>query len=283
MNLITGSAQFAIGMSTIDLSTGDGTPDLNNASLVTVALSALNLQVGVGGYGMTLTGGTLGLAAITPSPIPAVNGSPSTATDNRLWLAVNGTITNGHAQPRAQHHGASASNVTVQINQASGAYTLNGSSTLAMPLDWTKDISLDGGDVRRQQQRGGFGQDLPTPVAMPITYNTSLIQIQASIALSIESYVYISGSVSFTKTGPLEVTPAGGGAAISVNALEIGASNVDAFVGTGGQYWAADPNKGPFTPTNLLLPVPWAWPCRTSAWGWCSSRPPRPAAPATTP
>ena len=38
---------------------------------------------------------------------------------------------------------------------------------------------------------------------MPITYSTSLIQIQASIALAIESYVYISGSVSFTKTGPL--------------------------------------------------------------------------------
>ena len=233
---------------------------------------------------MTLTGGTLGLAAITPGPIPAVNGSPSTATDNRLWLAVDGSITNVSLN-LGPNITASASNVTIEINQASGAYTLDGSSTQATPLDWTKDISLDGGKTfGGSSNEVDPGQDLPTPVAMPITYNTSLIQIQASIALSIESYVYISGSVSFTKTGPLEVTPAGGGAAISVNALEIGASNVDAFVGTGGQYWAADPNKGPFTPTNLPVGrCPGAWPCRTSAWGWCSSRPPRPAAPVITP
>ena len=104
VNLITGSAQFAIGMSTINLSTGDGTPDLNGATLVTVALSNLNLQVGVGGYGMTLTGGTLGLAAITPGPIPAVNGAQQ--GDRQPALAGRGRLDpNGVAQPGAQHHG----------------------------------------------------------------------------------------------------------------------------------------------------------------------------------
>ena len=113
-------------------------PDLNGATLVTIALSNLNLQVGAGGYGMTLTGGTLGLAAITPGPIPPVNGSPSKATDNRLWLAVDGSIQTAALNLGANINSPSASNVTVEINEASGAYTLNGTSTQATALDWTK-------------------------------------------------------------------------------------------------------------------------------------------------
>ncbi len=41
-------------------------------------------------------------------------------------------------------------------------------------------------------------------------------------------------------TGPLSVTPVGGGMPIQVNALEIGASNVNVFVGTGGPYFNPD-------------------------------------------
>ncbi len=235
-NLITGSASFSVGVTAINLNLGDGTPDLSNATLVTVALSNLSLQIGVGGYGMTLTGGTLGLAAITPGPIPS---GTTGASDNRLWVAVDGSIQTATLN-LGPNITASAINVTVEINQASGAYTRSGTSIAATALNWTQlGTTVDP------------GQDLPTPVAMPIRFATSLIQVQATITLAIESFVYITGSVSFTKTGPIFVTPAGGGTAISVNALEIGASNVNAFFGVGGPYWITNPDGTISAPTAV--------------------------------
>ena len=102
---------------------------------------------------------------------------------------------------------------------------------------------------RRAHQSGGqFAQ--PGPVALVGNlFTTASLQVQATVVLAIENYVFISGSVSFTKSGPIFVTPAGGGAAISVNAIEIGASNVFAFVGTGGPYWIMNPDGSVSAPT----------------------------------
>ncbi len=131
-NLITGSAEFYIGITTINLPLADGTPDLNGATLLTLALANLNLMVGTGGFGLSITGGNLGLAVITPGPIPA----GTTATDNRMWIGVYGSI-----QIVSLGLGpditAQASNVLVQVNQASGAYTSGGTMTTASPLNWT--------------------------------------------------------------------------------------------------------------------------------------------------
>ncbi len=225
-NLITGSANFAISTSTITLPLNDSTPDLSGATLVTVGLSNLSLQVGSGGLGLMLTGGSLGLAAITPGPIPA----GTTATDNREWIAVNGSIQTVSLNLGANIL-ASASNVTVQINQATGAFTMGGTVKPAAALDWTAfSPAIDP------------GANLSPSVSMPITFTAALLQVQASVVLSIESYVFISGNVSFTKTGPLFVTPVGSSSTVAVNALEIGASNVYVFVGIGGPYWIMNPD-----------------------------------------
>ncbi len=237
-NLITGSADFAIAKKPIDLSSLNGaTSDLKGATLLTIALDNLNLQVGAGGYGLSLTGGDLGIAAIIPGPIP----TGTTATDNRVWIAVDGSIQTV-SLGLGGNITASASNVTININQASGAYVTGGKSTPATALDWT---TLPGEPIDP-------GANLPNPVPLPLVGNlftTASLQVQATVVLAIENYVYISGSVSFTKTGPIFVTPAGGEAAISVNAIEIGASNVYAFVGTGGPYWIMNPDGSVSAPT----------------------------------
>ncbi len=64
-NLLSGSAAFAISVSTINVSfSGQGNPDLTNASLITIALSNLRLAVGTGSFGLAITSGNLGIAAI---------------------------------------------------------------------------------------------------------------------------------------------------------------------------------------------------------------------------
>ncbi len=220
-NLIAGSAEFYIGITTINLPAADG-PDSTGATLLTLALANLNLMVGTDGFGLSITGGNLGLAVITPGPIP----TGTTATDNRMWIGAYGSI-----QTVSLGLGpditAQASNVLVQVNQASGAYASGGTTTTASPLNWT---TLPGAPINP-------GANLPSPVQLPITYTQSLLQVQASVVLSISSFVYIAGNVSFSMTGPLSVTPVGGGMPIQVNVLEIGASNVNVFVGTGGPYF----------------------------------------------
>ncbi len=226
-NLITGSADFAISMSMINLPLGDGTSDLMNATLVTVALTDMSFLVGTGSFGLSLSGVSLGLAAIMPGPIP----SGTQATDNRFWVAVEGSIPS-ITPDLGPNITASASNVMIEINQASGAYSAGGSTTPATALNWSQFNSGAGISP---------GGGLPN-----ITFANAFLQVQASVVLEISSspampaYVYVSGNFSFTKTGPISVNPAGGGAPIQVNALEIGASNVYVFVGTGGPYWKPD-------------------------------------------
>ena len=137
-NLITGSALFGISVFTINVSfSGSGTPDLMNATLLTLALSNLQLSVGAGSFGLAITGGNLGIAAIT-APNPS-----SGATDDRTWIAVDasgisGSLTLGTAVS------ASVSNLAIQINEASGQYTNGQTTTPAAALDWTNDLETPG-------------------------------------------------------------------------------------------------------------------------------------------
>ena len=255
-NLITGSADFYAGVTTTDVTLAGSTPNLTDATLLTFALGNLNMQVGYGGYGLTFTGGDLGLAVITPNSANV----PQGATDNRHWLALDGSI-----QSVTLDLGPNiastlpVTNVSVAINQATGAYTSSGGTTTpATALDWTQfHPAIDP------------GMNLPTPSSLPIDFTQKLIQVQATVVLSIGGYAYIAGNVSFTKTGPLSATSVAGGAPIEVNALEIGASDVYAFFGTGGPYWNADGTPA----TNSARP--WGWRCRISTSVWHCSPPRR--------
>ena len=89
---------------------------LDGATLIQVGLSNIQASVVAGGFGLTVTGGDLGLAIIT-APTPA------TGTDSRYWIAVNGSglaasLTLGGVT-------ASVQSLDLQVNQAGGTDASN--------------------------------------------------------------------------------------------------------------------------------------------------------------
>ena len=171
-NLITGSANFAISQTTVNAKIGGTT--LTGATLLTVGLSDLQAGTGTAGFGLTVSGGDIGIAVLE-APMPA------TGTDTRYWLAVDGsnlaaTLSLGGFLT------AAVSNVTIEINQAGGTSSASGA---AAPLDWTADLDLNGDGVF-----GGPGDtvnpgaNLPTPVSMPITFTGGLLQFSGALPSS---------------------------------------------------------------------------------------------------
>ena len=81
-DLISGSADFALQTSVVDDDfdgSGTTTDDrLDDASLMTFGLSNLSLSVGLGAVGLSITGGSLGIATLTPK-------APASGTDERSW------------------------------------------------------------------------------------------------------------------------------------------------------------------------------------------------------
>ena len=68
--ILGGEADFALQSSVVDVDfdgTGSGTDRLLNASLLTFGLTNLSLSVGLGGVGLSISGGSLGIATITPA------------------------------------------------------------------------------------------------------------------------------------------------------------------------------------------------------------------------
>ncbi len=101
-----------------------------------MGLSDLQAGTGTAGFGLTVSGGDIGIAVLE-APTPA------TGTDTRYWLAVNGsnlaaTLSLGGFLT------AAVSNVTIEINQAGGTSSASGA---AAPLDWTADLDLNGDGV----------------------------------------------------------------------------------------------------------------------------------------
>ena len=143
-DLITGSADFAVQSSVVDVDfdgTGSGTDRLLNASLTTFGLSNLSLSVGLGGVGLSITGGSLGIATITPAaPATGNTRSWSAVTGKDLAVTLNipgitGTVSNG----------------SVRINRASGELTpASGPVVPAVALNWATaagaplSVDLDG-------------------------------------------------------------------------------------------------------------------------------------------
>ena len=70
-DLISGSADFALQTSVVDVDfdgqAGTTSDRLDDASLMTFGLSNLSLSVGLGAVGLSITGGSLGIATLTPA------------------------------------------------------------------------------------------------------------------------------------------------------------------------------------------------------------------------
>jgi hypothetical protein len=124
-------------------------------------LSNLNLSVGLGGVGLSISGGSLGIATITAKPATAP------ATDNRSWSAVTGkdlAITLNI--PGIQ---GSVTTGSVRINRASGQFDptpanpTSGDEVKAVALNWATagatpaplTVDLDGGRCLDGADRAG--------------------------------------------------------------------------------------------------------------------------------
>src|SRR5918994_3951691 len=120
---VTGSASFAMQSRLVDVdldANGNGSDgdQLNDATLLTIALDQLNLSIGAAGAGLSVTSGRLGIAVLTP---------PKTATDDRSWLAL--SASNLGITLSVAGITATVTNGSLLLNQASPA-------TNTRFLDW---------------------------------------------------------------------------------------------------------------------------------------------------
>ena len=163
-DLVTGQISFAYRQQTVSVDadgngvfdpaaplTGPpsrGPPDLAGATLTTFGLTVENVMIGTPAFGISINGGTLAVAVITPSAADAAAG------DTRSWLALTAADISGgvHASPLFD---LVVSDVFVQINQASGNHH---DATLgdfdAAILDWTTAVDLNGDGVADSVEAG---------------------------------------------------------------------------------------------------------------------------------
>ena len=122
-NVITGSAGFALSESTVSPTVGSSV--LTGATLITLALSNLQASAGAGGFGVSITGGDIGIAVLE-APTPA------SGTDNRYWIAVTGSSLAGSLSLGGSIT-ATVSGLMVSIDTAGGTSSVGGA---AAALDW---------------------------------------------------------------------------------------------------------------------------------------------------
>ena len=189
LGFVQGSADFVITKRFVDARNVGG-PDLAGATLLTIALSDLDLSVGdPAGVHVDVTGGSLLLAALKPA---AATGA---ATDTREWLALKGGLT-GLDFIGVDGLEINLSTLGLEINTASGAYDVDGAGTSSTPenavaLDWTGDLDLD-----QDTTFGETAEDDVTGPGGPIDFTGAFVR--ASGTASINIFDFVSGSVSFT-------------------------------------------------------------------------------------
>src|SRR5262249_1304488 len=130
--LVSGSAHFEVVKDVVDADV-DGTAgfdpatDLNDAVLLTFALTSLQLKVGTDSFGISITSGEVRVATLAPSSPPYT----------RRWLAVQASNV-GASLSVGSLLSATLTDVAVQVNQASAT-----APATATALDWTSAIDTD--------------------------------------------------------------------------------------------------------------------------------------------
>ncbi|KPK35956.1 MAG: hypothetical protein AMJ65_16940, partial [Phycisphaerae bacterium SG8_4] len=78
-----------------------------------------------------------------------------------------------------------------------------------------------------------------------IDFNEDLLEVSGYVTLTIDEFVHLSGQFAFSKSGsPQTVRLTDDVTTKDVNVLEIGASDVNGFVGVGGPYWVDSNGDG---------------------------------------
>jgi hypothetical protein len=135
LGLVTGSCDFALNQQlvAVDLdgnaaTTGDR---LSEATLLTFSLSNPTLSVGPAGFGLQVTSGALGIAALA-APVP------SAGTDDRRWLAATGKDI-GMSLALTSLVTGSVTGGRIELNDKSG--------TGASAINWAKALDINGDSV----------------------------------------------------------------------------------------------------------------------------------------
>ena len=190
--LIRGRADFALQTSVVDVdfdgNAATTTDRLNDAALLTFALTNLDLTIGFGAATLRITGGSLGIASIKP---PAAT---APTTDTRSSTAVTGkelsvTLTIPGIQ-------GSVTAASIRVNRASGqldptpANATSGDEVKAVALNWATAATTPAALTVDLDGSGGWtvptalvdpGSGLPDPTAMPITLRGSQLAVAGSI------------------------------------------------------------------------------------------------------
>ena len=227
-NILTGSANFAVSESKVAVAVG--TTKLAGATLLTVGLSNLSASASSGAFGLSVSGGDLGIALLERLPPLAA------PRDNRYWIAV--TATNLSASLNlGSNITATVSSITAQINQAGGRYASGSTSIPATPLNWTTSLDLNGDGAF-----GGAGDLVdpgvllltPTaPVTMPIPFTAPLLALRR-IADGLNIYNLITGSANFAMSQTTVNAKIGGTTLTGATLLTVGLSDLQAGTGTAG-------------------------------------------------
>ena len=158
---------------------------------------------GPGAMGLSITGVTFGLALLKATA--PINGATSfvalKASGNVSLVGITGLT-------------ASITNASVSVNEAYDA----GGNVIAQAVNFTgHNLSI---------ATGG------TPVVLDFAGST--FEAQGTISIAIGSFVYVSGTVAFSKGSTLnDVALSGSGLTPDLSLLTIGASNANIFVGVG--------------------------------------------------
>ena len=215
------ASTLEVGASGVTMFFGVGAT-LNSADHTIDTSSAMGLLVNNASFGLALMTPS---AASTDLAATAASFFALKATGDVSLVGISGFT-------------VSIQDVEIEVDQAKTA------GGLAAPaVDFTQ---LPGGKLSVPT---GPGAGAPT---VDLDFSGSILEASGLVTLSIGSFVYLSGKVAFEK-GPAVTNPTLSDATTatgSYSTLEIGASDVNVFVGLGGPYWVDSNGDGKIDATD---------------------------------
>ncbi len=213
--ILSGSAHVSFARETVDVQLAGGTI-VSGATLVSFSLSldsGQSLQAGVPGFGLTISSGTLLVAAI----------APAASTDARRWIAVQGTdLAASLAIPGIT---ATVSSVDVSFNNATGGAT---------PINWTTAVGhYDSGTstFTAAPVEVATGSNTTTPV----TLTAAILSLSGHLTLSVGSFLSLEADFVLNRSGvALDLNGDGTVDIATATLLTLGLTNVSGSLGAAG-------------------------------------------------
>ena len=220
-NLFKGSADFGISdISPVTVTPPTG-PQVTDGTLITVGLSNIVASAGTGGFGLSISGGDLGLAIIEP-PAPAMG------TDSRYWIAVDATGIG--ASLNLGGISASVMSLGVQANQFGGT---DASGNPTSELNWMSDITVNGTTYTVDP---GANISPAPPSSLAITYSATSPALSVSATgAQVNIFNLLTGSANFTltqSTTNVSFTGSAPASLVGASLVQVSFSDLDLSLGT---------------------------------------------------